>query len=399
MNDNTTKEEMIYCSRCGAEMKKNARYCMKCGNLNYNHPSNENMRPYIADQDGNYVVGSGKMAFKNHGVTSKALASHTGNKTAFFIVNIIMILLIVLVSFLPVIFAGEISMETIFNPATSGLLLIFMIFLIMTIPMEIIYMKANKPWWHAVVPILNLYDFADITMGNGICFLITFIPIVGAIYSLMMLYNLGKKFGKSGWATLFFAPFMLLIIAFGMSCYDGILYIDTNESNSLEKDYNRNKKLLYLLLLIIVYAIFSLYMSFSLTRGLSITSNKSASKTLEDTKLIIETVRVSIEEDKYNCGTKKIDVPGTYYFASDDYYDEYFINFPAKTSGYVKVVYDGEDYVYSVSIVNKKFGIKETKEEDLKKSSIAKTFNLKKPTGGTSCTLTDAGNMSIKASF
>ena len=36
MND----EEMIYCSRCGEAMKASSRYCMKCGNLNYDHPEN-----------------------------------------------------------------------------------------------------------------------------------------------------------------------------------------------------------------------------------------------------------------------------------------------------------------------------------------------------------------------
>ena len=36
----------IYCSRCGAEMSSNSRYCMKCGNLNYDHEANKNMRRY-----------------------------------------------------------------------------------------------------------------------------------------------------------------------------------------------------------------------------------------------------------------------------------------------------------------------------------------------------------------
>ena len=34
------KENIIYCSRCGAEMPANSRYCMKCGNLNEHHPDN-----------------------------------------------------------------------------------------------------------------------------------------------------------------------------------------------------------------------------------------------------------------------------------------------------------------------------------------------------------------------
>lgn len=43
-NDNNKK---IFCSTCGAEMLMSSRYCMKCGTLNYDHPSNESMKKYI----------------------------------------------------------------------------------------------------------------------------------------------------------------------------------------------------------------------------------------------------------------------------------------------------------------------------------------------------------------
>ena len=44
MNESKDKGYIIYCSRCGAEMNSNSRYCMKCGNLNYNHSANANMK-------------------------------------------------------------------------------------------------------------------------------------------------------------------------------------------------------------------------------------------------------------------------------------------------------------------------------------------------------------------
>ena len=37
----------IYCSKCGAPMKEDARYCMKCGTLNYDHPDNQYMKKYM----------------------------------------------------------------------------------------------------------------------------------------------------------------------------------------------------------------------------------------------------------------------------------------------------------------------------------------------------------------
>ena len=40
---NNDKSYTIYCSRCGAPMKNGARYCMKCGNLNPEHPENKSI--------------------------------------------------------------------------------------------------------------------------------------------------------------------------------------------------------------------------------------------------------------------------------------------------------------------------------------------------------------------
>ena len=50
MNENNyssvSEDKIIFCSNCGAEMKLSSRYCMKCGTLNYEHPSNESMKKY-----------------------------------------------------------------------------------------------------------------------------------------------------------------------------------------------------------------------------------------------------------------------------------------------------------------------------------------------------------------
>ena len=41
-------------------MKKDSRYCMKCGQLNYAHPDNESMKQYAwqSIKEGNYVSGA-----------------------------------------------------------------------------------------------------------------------------------------------------------------------------------------------------------------------------------------------------------------------------------------------------------------------------------------------------
>jgi hypothetical protein len=63
-NENDYK---TYCSRCGAEMDVNSRYCMKCGNLNYSHEANESMRDIMQVQEQTYQIGSGQFIVNNDG--------------------------------------------------------------------------------------------------------------------------------------------------------------------------------------------------------------------------------------------------------------------------------------------------------------------------------------------
>ena len=37
----------IVCDKCGTTYSSSQRYCMKCGNLNYSHPSNQSMKQYL----------------------------------------------------------------------------------------------------------------------------------------------------------------------------------------------------------------------------------------------------------------------------------------------------------------------------------------------------------------
>ena len=52
-------DDKILCPRCGEEMKRNSRYCMKCGYLNYDHPENAAMKSYMGklQESTNYVNG------------------------------------------------------------------------------------------------------------------------------------------------------------------------------------------------------------------------------------------------------------------------------------------------------------------------------------------------------
>ena len=77
MNNN----DKIICPRCSMEMKKNSRYCMKCGYLNYDHPENFGMKAEVRQNvrfNRNYELRFG---------------SNTGSKKICFFINIILYVL------------------------------------------------------------------------------------------------------------------------------------------------------------------------------------------------------------------------------------------------------------------------------------------------------------------
>ena len=95
MNDD---ELITYCSRCGAEMKKSARYCLKCGNLNYDHPDNEKYKKFEKHSGSMfYRVGSKKSIEKVEN-GSLALGSKMGGKNLCFWVNMFAFLLVMVIT-------------------------------------------------------------------------------------------------------------------------------------------------------------------------------------------------------------------------------------------------------------------------------------------------------------
>lgn len=91
------------------------------------------------------------------------------------------------------------------SPAASvgaGLYVVFALIALVVAVLSIvgvakIFKKAGKPGWHAIIPFLNSYDLFDIAWGNGIMFLLTFIPVVGVFVSIVMYVKLARAFGKS----------------------------------------------------------------------------------------------------------------------------------------------------------------------------------------------------------
>lgn len=110
-----------------------------------------------------------------------------------------------------------------FNPLTTILSLALCVFVLVC--MWIVFRKAGKPGWAAIVPFYNLYVLFDITWGSGMRFLLLLIPIYNIILSIQTQVRLAKAFGKSGGfaAGLVFLPYIFIpLLAFGKETYQGV---------------------------------------------------------------------------------------------------------------------------------------------------------------------------------
>ena len=109
-----------------------------------------------------------------------------------------------------------------YNPVSTIVALAFCVFVLVCL--WIVFRKAGKPGWAAIVPVYNLYVLFEITWGSGIRFLLLLIPIYNIILGIQTQVRLAKAFGKSGGfaAGLIFLPNIFIpLLAFGGAAYQG----------------------------------------------------------------------------------------------------------------------------------------------------------------------------------
>ena len=110
-----------------------------------------------------------------------------------------------------------------FNPLPTIISLVLCVFVLVC--MWIIFRKAGKPGWAAIVPFYNLYVLFDITWGSGMRFLLMLIPLYNIILGIQTQIRLAKAFGKGGGfaAGLIFLPYVFIpLLAFGKETYQGV---------------------------------------------------------------------------------------------------------------------------------------------------------------------------------
>jgi Family of unknown function (DUF5684) len=85
------------------------------------------------------------------------------------------------------------------------------------IMMWLIFEKAGKPGWAAIVPFYNTYVLLKLVGRPGWWMLLFFLPIVNIVFLIMVMVDLATAFGKPGvFAVLliFLQPIGMAILAF-----------------------------------------------------------------------------------------------------------------------------------------------------------------------------------------
>lgn len=107
--------------------------------------------------------------------------------------------------------------------STTSSLVSFVFYLITVIALWRVFTKAGRPGWLAIIPIVNVVVFVQISGHSGWSALLFLIPIVGFVWAIVVSIHLAQSFGKGG-AFGFFLVWLLSIIgyfilAFGSSTY------------------------------------------------------------------------------------------------------------------------------------------------------------------------------------
>ncbi len=119
-------------------------------------------------------------------------------------------------------------LQVILQEGVAALLfpIVFLLFALVPIAgMWLVFKKAGEPGWAAIIPIYNFYVLLRITDNPWWYLLvIIFVPLIGQLLSLKVVYDLAQVFGKGILYTLglIFLPFVFFpLLGFGDAQYQG----------------------------------------------------------------------------------------------------------------------------------------------------------------------------------
>lgn len=110
--------------------------------------------------------------------------------------------------------------------AFSGVSLIIslVVMVVLIIAMWKLFEKAGEAGWKSLIPFYSTYILFKIAWGNGLLFLLMFVPCVNAVVSFIVLWKLCKAFDQGigmYLLMLFVTPVAWLILGFGSAQYIG----------------------------------------------------------------------------------------------------------------------------------------------------------------------------------
>ena len=356
MNESKDKGYTIYCSRCGSEMNSNSRYCMKCGNLNYDHSANANMKNYIKNDNSSYQVGSGKSLIANDLNQNRVVyAINTGNKTFSFYATLILYLFSLIISFILTNRLESFNVMDVLNSFFPYFMILFSVIFFYLYSLQLVFVKCNRPWWASLIPIYNLMVLSDIIYHKKWIGLLCVVPIIGIVVGFILLYQLGKKFKFNGLLTAIFPFIFIPLIGFGNKTFDGFQFV--NDKNSLEKDFKRKKIILVMTLLFFIIGIIFIGIS-NQSAVMNEWSNLKKYYYVYSAKKIVSKTNNKFDRNDYSCDNTTNNVEYYFYYSNiEDYVYIPFSYLRDGASGYVKiVVIDGKKEIY-VSLNDGKNGI------------------------------------------
>jgi hypothetical protein len=111
------------------------------------------------------------------------------------------------------------SMSLFFAPFA---IILFAAIVLIFIPLCLIFRKAGRAWWEALIPFYNIYVLTIITGQSWWIIFGFFLPIIGWVTTIYLYYHLSKRFGFDIPFTLglVLLPFIFLpILGFGSALY------------------------------------------------------------------------------------------------------------------------------------------------------------------------------------
>ena len=385
MNENQGAPTFV-CPRCGNDVNINSRYCMKCGYLNPSHPDNKQYEQLI-NKNGmvGYTVSNGETGASfavnanevHGGGVETVFGDHTGSFTLCFALNFIFYLLLVAITIFAF-YSMYGSFTSIISSEICYVLFCISLFSIYNYSTQLVYMKMNRHWWAALIPLVNMYSLSDAIYGNKLLNFLIFVPVIGELYYIVLLFKMGKAFKVSGLLTILFPFIMFPIIGFGGNGFNNICYVSGR--NSLEKDYGKKKSFFVACCIVLVSSI--VLFIYSNTVDINKGMNKFSSYYLYfASQRVIRRTELKVENKVYECD----DSDNTFYFYFgdlSDYFEIPFYVYRDPIEAYVKVVItpegDGvlDKYDYYISMTDGKYGYAEIPVDKLDFKTITEYSQL-----------------------